>query len=98
MTEIKIQQELNEIKRLVKQNYINKKEVLTSGELISYLNISESLLYKLTSNRLIPFSKPTNGTLFFLKDKILEWIEENSIHSVSDAEKFYQSYQKRKSR
>lgn len=67
MNDVKLQQELNEIKRLLKQNFINEKDVLTSKEILSYLNTSYSILTKLTSNSLIPYYKPTNGLLFFFK-------------------------------
>lgn len=86
MNDVRLQQELNEIKRLLKQNFINGKDVLTSKEIVSFLNISYSMLTKLTSNSLIPFYKPTNGLLFFFKSDIHDWIRENKIYSEEDAE------------
>ena len=41
-----IQQEFNEIKKLIRNNFVNDKEVLTSKEVLVYLNISYSLLSK----------------------------------------------------
>lgn len=86
MNQVQLQQELNEIKRQLKKNFINEKEVLNSKEFLSYLNISYSMLTKLTSNSLIPFYKPTNGLLFFFKDDIDEWIRKNKIYTDQDVE------------
>jgi excisionase family DNA binding protein len=86
MTQIEIQQQFNELKKLLKDNFINSKEVLTSNEILSYLNISYSLLSKLTSAGLIPHYKPTNGHLFFIKSEIHAWIKENKIFTEKDAE------------
>lgn len=96
MTQIEIQQQFNELKKLLKDNFINSKEVLTSTEVLSYLNISYSLLSKLTSAGLIPFYKPTNGLLFFFKDEIHQWIKENKVYSEKDAENLLKNYNKRK--
>ena len=41
-----------------------KKKVFNVANLQMYTGWSLSKIYKLTSARLIPFSKPTNGSLF----------------------------------
>lgn len=86
MTQTQMQKEFNELKKLLKDNFINSKDVLTSSELTSYLNISYSLLSKLTSAGLIPYYKPTNGLLFFFRAEIHDWIKENKIFTEKDAE------------
>jgi len=85
MTDQQLQHEFDGIKSLMSKIFINTKEVLNSSELVSYLGISESLLYKLTSQKSIPHYKPTNGTLFFLKEEIIEWIKKNKIYTVEEA-------------
>lgn len=70
MTQVQLQQELNEIKKLLKDNFINSKDVLTSNEVLKYLNINYSLLSKLTSAGLIPLYKPTNGLLFSFRSEL----------------------------
>ncbi|MBT2621234.1 helix-turn-helix domain-containing protein [Chryseobacterium sp. ISL-6] len=94
MTPIQLQQELNEIKKLVHQNYINNKEVFNSTELISYLKISESLLYKLTSRKLIPHCKPTNGVLLFFKEEIHDWIKQHRIYTIEDAQRMIRNHKR----
>lgn len=91
-----IQQELNEIKKLIKDNFINDKEVLTGKELISYLNISYSLLSKLSAAGIIPSHQPTNGLKFYFKSEIHEWIKHNKIYSEKEAEELLKTHQKNK--
>ncbi|PQA92673.1 hypothetical protein B0A69_14520 [Chryseobacterium shigense] len=92
MTQVQLQQELNEIKKLLKENFINSKDVLTSNEVLKYLNVSYSLLSKLTSAGLIPFYKPTNGLLFFFRSELHDWIKENKIYSEKDAENLLKNH------
>lgn len=81
-----IQQELNEIKKLIKDNFVNDKEVLTGKELISYLNISYSLLSKLSAAGIIPSHQPTNGLKYYFKSEIHDTGKGESILSVQLAE------------
>ncbi len=48
-----------------------KKKVFNVANLQMYTGWSLSKIYKLTSARLIPFSKPTNGSLFFEQDRAM---------------------------
>ncbi len=96
MTQVQLQQELNEIKKLLKDNFINSKDVLTSNEVLKYLNVSYSLLSKLTSAGLIPFYKPTNGLLFFFRSELHDWIKENKIYSEKDAENLLKKHRTNK--
>ena len=96
MTPIEIKQQLHEIKVLVEQSALNVKEIWTSSELLKYTGMSYSKLTKLTSSFAIPFYKPTNGSLYFKKDEILEWLTSNKIYSDSDAENFLKNHKKNK--
>lgn len=91
-----LQKEINDLKKLLKDNFVNNKDVLTSAEVLSYLNISYSLLSKLTSAGIIPHYKPTNGMLFFFKSEIHEWIRAHKIVSEHDAEQLLKNFQKNK--
>lgn len=85
MTDLKLQQQLNEIKTLVTKNYLSNKKVLNFKEFLEYTGFSESTGYKLTHNQKIPFHKPTNGSLFFFVDEIHEWIKNNKIYTEEEA-------------
>ena len=61
---------------------IQQKEILSFREALIYLDISESLLYKLTSNRAITFSKPNGGKLYFKKTDLDSWMIQNESKSI----------------
>ena len=63
-----------------------KKKVFNVTNLQIYTGWSLSKIYKLTSARLIPFSKPTNGSLFFDREKIERWLLNNPSHTTEDIE------------
>lgn len=96
MTQIQMQQEFNEIKKLLYTTFLDKKEVLTSKEVVTYLNISYSLLSKLSAAGKIPSHQPTNGLKFYFKDELHEWIRSNKIMSEDDALALLKDHNKRK--
>jgi predicted DNA-binding transcriptional regulator AlpA len=61
-----------------------KKKVFNVANLQMYTGWSLSKIYKLTSAKLIPFSKPTNGSLFFERERIEEWLLQNPSYSEDD--------------
>ena len=63
-----------------------KKKVFNVSNLQMYTGWSLSKIYKLTSARLIPFSKPTNGSLFFEREKIEEWLLQNPSYAEEELE------------
>jgi excisionase family DNA binding protein len=60
---------------------IAHKEILSFKEAIIYLDVSESLLYKLTSKRAIKFTKPNKGKLYFRKSDLDDWMLQNESKS-----------------
>lgn len=67
---------LDKMEHLDEAALVNKK-VFNVANLQRYTGWSLSKIYKLTSARLIPFSKPTNGSLFFEREKIEQWLLQN---------------------
>ena len=55
------------------------KEVLTVEEAARFMDIARSSLYKMTSDRSIPFYRPNGKMIYFEKSDILEWIQQNRI-------------------
>ena len=47
-----------------------------------YLDISQSLLYKLTCNGEIPHFKPRGKMIFFEKKELVNWIKQNHYYPV----------------
>ena len=58
------------------------KEILSFKEAAQYLDLSESSLYKLTSNSKITFFKPNGGKLYFKKIDLDKWMLQNESKSV----------------
>lgn len=59
-----------------------QKEILSFREAVVYLDVSDSLLYKLTSNRVITYSKPNGGKLYFKKADLDDWMSQNELKST----------------
>ena len=60
------------------------KHVLTFEEACEYLGFKKSYVYKLTSAKIIPHSKPNGKTIFFERKKLEEWMLSNPSSSLSD--------------
>lgn len=88
MNEIKLDERLDRIER----HLISTKTVLSFDEAVSYTGYSRSYLYKLTSNNIIPFSKPNGKTIFFSKKRLDEWLLSNGNKTESELEKEAISY------
>lgn len=88
MNNIKLEERLDRIERLL---VVNKK-VLTFEEACDYTGISRSYLYKLTSSREIPFSKPNGKIIFFSKEKLDSWLLQKSKKSNRELQNEALSY------
>lgn len=53
------------------------KEVFTLDECSTFTGYSKNHLYRLTSQRAIPFYKPMGGTIYFKKQEVEEWLLQN---------------------
>ena len=60
----------------------NTKEVLSVEEAARFMDIARSSLYKMTSDRSIPFYRPNGKMIYFEKADILEWIRKSRVMSV----------------
>jgi len=56
---------------------------LTFDQACDYTGISRSYMYKLTARGEIPFSKPKGKLIFFSREKLDNWLLNNS-HSSKD--------------
>jgi len=65
---------------------IFQKTVLDFAETCSYLNVSPSHLYKLTSQKLIPHFCPQGKKLYFKRDEIDTWLLRNRRYSADEIE------------
>ena len=60
----------------------NAKEVLTVEEASHFMDIARSSLYKMTSDRSIPFYRPNGKMIYFEKADILTWIRQNRVTAI----------------
>lgn len=81
-----IQNELKEIKELLKKQTIQQKEILTIDEVAEFLGLSKSRVYKMTSNREIPYYKPGGKVTYFNRQDLEQWILSSRISSISDVD------------
>jgi excisionase family DNA binding protein len=64
------------------------KEFLTVQEAAEYLNLSSSLIYKLTSKHDLPVYKPNGKTIFLRRDDLNRWIARNKVASQEEIEEY----------
>jgi excisionase family DNA binding protein len=87
-----IQNEIKEIKKLLLAQSVQQKEFLTVEETTVYLQLSKSCLFKMTSNKEIPFYKPGGKKLYFRKPELDEWVFKNRIPSNYELESEVENY------
>lgn len=56
---------------------ISTKGVLTLKEAVEYVGMSEGHLYRLTSQKQIPFYKPRKGRIYFKREELEAWLCQN---------------------
>ncbi|HTO16630.1 MAG TPA: helix-turn-helix domain-containing protein [Edaphocola sp.] len=77
-----IQNELKEIKELLKKQTIQQKEILSIEEASEFLGLSVSRLYKMTSNKEIPHYKPGGKKIYLHQQELHQWIMDSRVSSV----------------
>ncbi len=77
---------LNNIEMMLEQQNLLKKDVLNLNETCTYLDISRSHLYKLTSQKLIPHFCPQGKKLYFRRCELDEWLLRNRQDSIDEIE------------
>lgn len=87
-----IQNEIKEIKKLLLALNIQQKEILTVEDATVYLQLSKSCLFKMTSNKVIPFYKPGGKKIFFKKSELDTWIFKGKVLSSDELEMDVEDY------
>ena len=68
----------------IEEALYSSKEMLTSKEVCQYLDISQSLLYKLTCSARIPHYKPRGKMLYFDKTELDAWLKQNNVPTLGN--------------
>ena len=66
--------------------------MLTANEAANFMEISKSTLYKIRCNRLVPIYKPTGGRIYFKKDDIVDYLQQNRVMSNKEIEQEAANY------
>jgi excisionase family DNA binding protein len=87
-----ILERLDKIERLIVSQSIVQKDVLNFNEACSYLELSQSHLYKLTSTRQIPHFCPQGKKLYFNRHELDCWLQRNRQSTSEEIEKQATNY------
>jgi len=71
---------INQRLKSIEETLYSTKDILNMKEVCQYLDISQSLLYKLTCNGEIPHFKPRGKIIFFEKKELIKWIKNSGNH------------------
>lgn len=91
-TESMILEKLSIIEQKLEEQNLLKKEVLNFNEAITYLDISASHMYKLTSQKLIPHFCPQGKKLYFNRIELDEWLQRNRQVTEDEIESMAANY------
>lgn len=72
---------INERLKSIEETLYTTKDILNMKEVCQYLDISQSLLYKLTCSGEIPHFKPRGKMIFFEKKELIECIKKGNLLS-----------------
>ena len=83
--EQQINDELNEkLDCILKIVTLGSKNILQIEDVVILTGLSKSHIYRLTSSKKIPHSKPTGGFIYFKKSDVEEWMLKNRILTVDE--------------
>lgn len=91
-------QKLESIKKMLTEQGLLKKEVLTFNEAAGYLEVSHSHLYKMTSSGTVPFYKPNGKKIYFRRKELDAWLLSNRVDSLEEIEQQAEDYLTKKGR
>ena len=77
---------LSEIANKLDEQNLLQKTVLNFNEACSYLDVSQSHLYKLTSTRQIPHFCPQGKKLYFNRTELDVWLQRNRQSTTEEIE------------
>ena len=90
--EILILEKLDRLEQKLEEQNLLMKEVLNFNETCTYIDISASHLYKMTSQKLIPHFCPQGKKLYFKRAELDEWLLRNRQDSTDEIETMAANY------
>jgi excisionase family DNA binding protein len=86
---LQINERLDKIERLV---LMGAKDILTIEDVSLMTGFTVGNLYRMTSNKTIPFYKPLGGKIFFDKTEIENWLRTNKVETRAVTESKANTY------
>lgn len=93
-----ILEKLNSIEKMLMEQNMLKKEVLSFNEAAIYLEVSHSHLYKMTSTGAVPAYKPNGKKLYFNRRELDSWLLSNRQTSQEEIDQQAADYLVKKGR
>lgn len=81
---IDVLEKLERLEALINKGYILNKEFLTFEEGAEYLKLSKSALYKLTSNKEIPYYVPGGKIIYFKREDLDKWVLQGKVPAMQE--------------
>lgn len=79
-------EQLDRIEKMLQQQQALQKTVLNFNETCSYLELSQSHLYKLTSTGAVPHYKPNGKKIYFHREELDQWLLRNRMDTQDEIE------------
>lgn len=87
-----MEQQILEALERIEATVLSNKNVLTFDEACRYMGISKSDLYKKTSSRSIPHSKPRGKMLYFSREQLDCYLLQNPIATADELDTIASTY------
>lgn len=65
---------------------ISTKPLISFDEAALYIDCSKSFLYKVTSQKLVPFYRPSGKMIYFDRVELENWVKSNRIATAQEIE------------
>jgi excisionase family DNA binding protein len=91
-------EQLNRIEKLLMEQQTMQKQVLNFKEACTYLELSQSHLYKLTSTNAVPHYKPNGKKIYFQREELNNWLLRNRMNPLDEIEQQAADYLIKKGR
>ena len=76
--------QLKKLETLIERQNILNKEVLTLEEAAQYLLLSKSCIYKMTSNKEVPYYIPGGKKIYYRRTELDKWIFNSRVTPVDE--------------
>ncbi|PQV50284.1 excisionase family DNA binding protein [Jejuia pallidilutea] len=86
---------LIEIKNILEKQNLVIKDILNFEEALSYLKVSKSFLYKMTSKGEITYYKPNGKLIYFKRTDLDDWMLRNEVSGTNELEDEVDNFLKR---